>query len=58
MPCCHGNKLYTIKDKRPYLIFPSTLILAMACDFQQCGILTSVDSDEPVEPTFKLRNSE
>ena len=23
-------------------------ILAMTCDFQQCGILTSVDSDEPV----------
>ena len=21
---------------------------AMTCDFQQCGILTSVDSDEPV----------
>ena len=27
------------------------------CDFQQCGILTSVDSDEPVQPSFKLRNS-
>ena len=26
-------------------------------DFQQCGILTSVDSDEPVHPTFKLINS-
>ena len=25
-------------------------------DFQQCGILTSVDSDEPVPPRFKLRN--
>ena len=22
--------------------------------FQQCGILTSVDSDEPVQPPFKL----
>ena len=29
----------------------------MTCDFQQCGILTSVDSDEPVKPPFKLRNS-
>ena len=28
------------------------------CDFQQCGILTSVDSDEPVQPPFKRRNSE
>ena len=29
----------------------------MTCDFQQCGILTSVDSDEPVQPPYKLRNS-
>ena len=27
------------------------------CDFQQCGILTCVDSDEPTQPSFKLRNS-
>ena len=30
---------------------------ATTCDFQQCGILTSVDSGEPVQPTFKLRKS-
>ena len=30
---------------------------ATTCDFQQCGVLTSVDSDEPVHPPFKLRNS-
>ena len=29
----------------------------MTWDFQQCGILTSVDSDEPVQSLFKLRNS-
>ena len=29
----------------------------MSCDFQQCGILTSVGSEEPVQPPFKLRNS-
>ena len=29
----------------------------MTCDFQQCGILTSVDSDEPVQHPFKLINS-
>ena len=23
----------------------------------QCGILTSVDSDEPMQPPFKLKNS-
>ena len=27
------------------------------CDFQQCCILISVDSDEPMQPPFKLRNS-
>ena len=31
--------------------------LAVTCDFQQCGILTSVDTDEPVQPPVKLRNS-
>ena len=31
-------------------------IWAATCDFQQCGILTSVDSDEPVQTPFKLRN--
>ena len=30
---------------------------AATCDFQQCGILTSVDPDEPVLPPVKLRNS-
>ena len=28
-----------------------------ACDFQQCGILTIVDSDKPVQPPCKLLNS-
>ena len=31
--------------------------VSCACDFQQSGILTSVDSDEPVQPPFRLRNS-
>ena len=31
--------------------------LATTRDFQQCGILTSEISDEPVQPPFKLRNS-
>ena len=25
--------------------------------WRHCGILTGVDSDEPVQPPFKLRNS-
>ena len=28
----------------------------MACDFQQCGIFTSVDSDESVQSPPGLRN--
>ena len=27
----------------------------MTCDFQQCSFLTSVDSDEPVQPPFTVR---
>ena len=30
---------------------------AVTCDFQQCGILTSVDSEEPVQLPIKLRIS-
>ena len=33
------------------------MIWGSACDFQQCGILTCVDSDDPLQPPFKLRNS-
>ena len=29
----------------------------LPCDFQHYGILTNVDSDEPVQPHFKLRTS-
>ena len=32
-------------------------IQAVKRDFQQCGILTSVASEEPVHPSFKLRSS-
>ena len=31
-------------------------MLGATCDVQQCGILTSIDSDKPVQPLFKLRN--
>ena len=31
--------------------------LAATCDFQLCSILTIVDSYNPVQPPFKLRNS-
>ena len=31
--------------------------MSRTCDFHQCGILTSVDSDEPVQLHFKYRSS-
>ena len=42
---------------KPSCIWNNTCIWAGICDFQQCGVLTSVDSNEPVQPSFKLRNS-
>ena len=33
------------------------VIRAVAWDFQQCDNLTCVDSDKPLQPPFKLRNS-
>ena len=46
---CHFNA-HSIVDIR--------LIWAVTWDFQQCGILTCVVSDEPLQPPFKLRNSQ
>ena len=33
------------------------IIRAATCDFQQCGVLTSVDSDEPFQPPYKLTDA-
>ena len=50
-----------IKERLSFLTASFTndvfYIWAATCDFQQCGILTSVHSDEPVQPLFKFRNS-
>ena len=40
-----------------YIAAAGDIKCAVTCDFQQCGIFTSVDSDERVQPPFKLRNS-
>ena len=40
-----------------YIYHISDNTWAVTWDFQQCGILTSLDSDQPVQPPFKLRNS-
>ena len=37
-----------------FLFLFSDKIWAVTCDFQQCGILTNVDSDEPVQPPLSL----
>ena len=50
------NRAYTQKQTLNWMEY-TYLIWAVACDFQQCGILTSVDSDEHVQPPFKLRTS-
>ena len=56
------NRLREIGERPPYtmyalyaafLFWPS--IYMYMCDFQQCGILTSKDSDEPLQTPFKLR---
>ena len=47
----------SIWSLQPFLLLVLDYNWASACDFQQFDILTSVDSDEPVQPPFKLRNS-
>ena len=39
------------------VFYVSNFKRATTSDFQQCGILTGVDSVEPVQPPFKLGNS-
>ena len=50
--------MFTLKFLQFLTLFSSIsqIKLAVTRDFQQCGILTSVDSDEPVQPPFRLRN--
>ena len=43
--------------KRQTAVCASSAQRAEACDFQQCGILTCVDTDKPVQPPFKLSHS-
>ena len=45
--------------RKPHLVIKvyKHYIWASAWYFQQCGILTCVDLDEPLQPPFKLRNS-
>ena len=49
--------LWKLKGSIPKCLQLVSATLYATCDFQKCGILTSVDSDEPVQSPFKLRNS-
>ena len=50
--CIRGLFWLNLKPKMSFVFH----IWAATCDFQQYGVLTSVDSCEPVQPPFKLRN--
>ena len=58
-----GYKILILKGQSTAMVFSELKFAckhwkwAMTCDFQQCGILTCVYSDEPVQPPLKLRNS-
>ena len=56
LPVYKKNKIASL-----LCIFETTIasnhIWAVTCDFQQCGILTSVDPDQPVQSPVKLSNS-
>ena len=50
--CDDTNQPITLK-----YMFSTVTIWAVTCHFQQCGVLTSVDSDKPLQPIFKLRHT-
>ena len=54
----YSTKLYVVCTQKNRLnetgLLSTQYIRAVTCDFQQCGILTCVDSDEPVQPVFNL----
>ena len=57
LPICQWPvRVYLVRAKGEVDI-RKDIIWAVTCDFKQCGILTSVYSDKPVQPTFKLRTS-
>ena len=46
-----GDTLIHIQERNTICVI-YVIIGAMTCDFQQCGILTSVDSDETVHSHY------
>ena len=57
--CCISLWCFTTKFQMIHKIWSQqeTHNWATTWDFQQCGILTSVDWEQSVQPPFKLRNS-
>ena len=58
----HINKYFSssIKDQNSILIMPPDFVVIYEPQpviSQQCGFLASVDTEEPVQPSFKLKNS-
>ena len=45
-----GEKRYEVRIQLGNMFYH----LTVALDFQQCGILTCEDSDQPLQPPFKL----
>ena len=63
-PVLHCLLVYLKMDASHLLVNNSALaelkantIRAVTCDFQQCGILESLNSREPAQPPFKLRQA-
>ena len=50
-----GTPALAFKDG--FCVYAKITKISLTCDVQQCGILTSVDSYEPVQSPIKLRCS-
>ena len=59
-PTCKENNFWQLLNNMSRCTHPEInwiIFWAVAWDFQQFDVLTSVDSDETLQPSFKLRNS-
>ena len=54
---CIGHSLHILFQIYDYFRNVFKYALALICGFQQCHIWTSVESEEPVQPPFKLSYS-
>ena len=54
--CMIHNNVVCYNKEKEFILDPHIKFWFLTCDFQQYGIVTSVDSEEPVQPHFRLRN--